>query len=106
MLIHGGTMSSGRLSTVSVVAVYWMSWQMSFWWITLPGVVARFLPSLNLVASDWRILRAPWPALMSSASMCMPRTRLSPSVASVWRRISGLVRAKLDGASALAICLT
>ena len=55
---------------------------------------------------DWRILRLPCPAWMSSASMRMPRTRFSPLAASVSRNSSGLVSTKFDGAIALAICLT
>ena len=69
MLIQGGMISSGRFSTFSVAGVYWISCISSFWKITLPGVIARFLPTANFEASDWRIFRLPWPASMSSASM-------------------------------------
>ena len=44
MLIHGGTISSGLLYWSGVVGSYWISWNSSFWKITLPGVVATFLP--------------------------------------------------------------
>ena len=79
---------------------------MSFWKITLPGVVARLRPTSNIDASDWRILRSPPPASMSSANMRMPRTRLSALVVSVSRSNSGLVRTKFDGESALTIWRT
>ena len=106
MLIHGGTISSGRFSTVSVEGAYWMSCISSFWNITLPGDTARLRPTSNFDASDCRILRSPPPASMSSASMCMPRTRFSALEPSVSRNSSGLVRTKFDGEIALAICLT
>ena len=48
MLIQGGTISSGRLSTFSVVGAYWMSCIRSFWKITLPGVIARLRPTSNI----------------------------------------------------------
>ncbi len=70
------------------------------------AVVATFLPSSNVSPLDWRILRSPCPALMSSASMCMPRTRFSAFDAVVARSTSGLVRTKFDGETALAICFT
>ena len=76
----------------------------SFWKITLPGVVARLRPTANIEESDWRILRSPPPASTSSASMCMPRTRFSALLVSVSRSSSGLVRTKFDGDSAFAIC--
>ena len=47
MLIQGGTISSGTLSTSGVVASYWMSCISSFWKITLPGVSARLRPTSN-----------------------------------------------------------
>ena len=106
MLIQGGMISSGRFSTLSVTGVYWMSCINSFWKITLPGVIARFLPTANFDASDWRILRLPPPASMSSASMLMPRTRFSAFDESVSRITSGLVSTKFDGATALPICFT
>ncbi len=106
MLIHGGTISSGVRSTFSVVGVYWISCISSFWKITLPGVVAMLTPTSRLDGSDWRMRSVPWPASISSASIFMPRTRLSPLDASVSRSTSGLVRTKFDGASALVICWT
>ena len=48
MLIQGGTISSGRLSTVGVDGAYWMSCISSFWKITLPGVIARLRPTSNI----------------------------------------------------------
>ena len=65
------------MSTFSVVGAYWMSCIRSFWKITLPGVIARLRPTSNIEVSVWRIFRSPPPASMSSASMCMPRARLS-----------------------------
>ena len=38
-------MSRGRSNTSSVLGLYWMSWMSSFWNTTLPGVIARFLPT-------------------------------------------------------------
>ena len=81
-----------------------MSCISSFWKITLPGVIARLRPTSNFSASDWRILMLPPPASMSSASICMPRTRFSAFEASVSRSNSGLVSTKFDGEIALAIC--
>jgi hypothetical protein len=106
LLIQGGTISSGRLRTVAVEGAYCRSCMRSFWKITLPGVVARLRPTANIDASDWRILRSPPPASMSSASMRMPRTRLSALLSSVSRSSSGLVSTKFDGDNALAICRT
>ncbi len=106
MLIQGGTISSGRLSTVPVDGAYWMSCINWFSKITLPAVSARLRPTSNILASDWRILRLPWPASMSSASMCMPRTRFSALEVTVSRNSSGLVSTKFDGEIALAICRT
>ncbi len=40
-------MSSGRFQTFGVVGVYWISSNSSLRWITAPGVVARFSPTLN-----------------------------------------------------------
>ena len=51
MLIHGGTISSGRFITFSVVGEYWISSIRSFWSTTLPGVVAIFLPTSNAFMS-------------------------------------------------------
>ena len=67
MLIHGGTISSGRLNTVWVVGAYWMSSIRSLRKMTLPGVAARLTPSSNFDASAWRMRRVPRPAAMSSA---------------------------------------
>ena len=92
-------------STFSVVGSYWMSCISSFWKITLPGVVAMLTPTARLVGSDWRMRKLPLPASISSASIFMPRTRLSPLEASVSRSTSGLVRTKFDGAIALVIWL-
>ena len=47
MLIQGGTISSGRFSTFSVVGAYWISCIRSFWKTTLPGVTAMFSPTLE-----------------------------------------------------------
>ncbi len=106
MLIQGGTIKSGVRSTFSVVGVYWISCINSFWKITLPGVVAILTPTARLEGSDWRIRNMPRPASISSASIFMPRTRLSALDATVSRSTSGLVSTKFDGASALVICRT
>ena len=71
-------MTSGRLSTVSVVGAYWMTWQRRSRRRPCPASTARFSPSLKASMADWRIFRLPPPALMSSARKCMPRTRFSP----------------------------
>ena len=63
MLIQGGTISSGRLSTVAVDGAYWMSCISSFSKITLPGVSARLRPTSNILGSDWRIWRLAVPGL-------------------------------------------
>ena len=81
-----------------------MSCMISFWKITLPGVVARLRPTANIEESDCRIRKLPPPASMSSASMCMPRTRFWALLVKVSRSSSGLVRTKFDGDSALPIC--
>ena len=101
MLIQGGTISSGRRSTVAVVGAYWMSCISSFWWITLPGVIARLRPTSNFDGSDWRIFSSPPPASMSSASIWVPRTRFSAFSLRVVRNSSGLVKMKFDGDAAL-----
>ena len=106
MLIQGGTISSGRLSTVSVDGAYWMSCISSFWKITLPGVIARLRADLERLGVGLPDLEVAAPASMSSASMCMPRTRLSALLLKVSRSSSGLVSTKFDGEIALAICRT
>ena len=40
-------MTSGRLWTLAVVGVYWISWISSFWKTTLPGVVPTFAADLE-----------------------------------------------------------
>ena len=47
MLIQGGTISSGRFSTVAVDGAYWMSCMRSFWKITLPGVDRQIAADLE-----------------------------------------------------------
>ena len=74
--------------------------------ITLPGETAMFLPISKRVLSACLSFRSPFPAVMSSASIFMPRTRFSPFEAIVSRNSSGLVRTKLDGEIALVTCLT
>ena len=51
MLMHGGTMTSGRLCTVGVVASYWMSSISALRNTTLPGVTARLRPTANARSS-------------------------------------------------------
>ena len=63
MLIQGGTIRSGRLSTVAVDGAYWMSCISSFSKITLPGVSARLRPTSNILESDWRMLETAMPGL-------------------------------------------
>jgi hypothetical protein len=48
LLIQGGTISSGRLSTVAVDGAYWMSCISGFSKITFPGVRARLRPTSNV----------------------------------------------------------
>ncbi len=106
MLIHGGTISSGRSCTVSVEGEYWMSWRSSFWNTTLPGAVATLRPTSNACTSVCEMLMmAPEPS-MSCTRLAMPCTRFLPLEDSVSRSTSGLVKGKLEGDSALASCLT
>ena len=72
----------------------------------VPGVVATFLPTSKRELSACLSFRSPRPAWMSSASIFIPRTRFSPCEATVSRNSSGLVRMKLEGETASAICFT
>ncbi len=97
MLIQGGTISSGRSRTLSVVGVYWMSCRSSFWKTTLPGVVARLRPSSKALGSVWLIfIRSP-DRFRSSASRLAPFSRLRAFDAIVSRSTSGLVARKFVG---------
>ena len=49
--MHGGTISSGRSCTSTVLGAYWISWISSFSNTTLPGVVARLRPTSKAVSS-------------------------------------------------------
>ena len=62
MLIQGGQISSGRFSTVSVAGSYWMISATSLRPTTLPGVVARFLPTSKRELSACLSFRSPLPA--------------------------------------------
>ena len=50
-LMQGGTTRNGRTCTSLVVGEYWISWKISFSNTTLPGVTARFSPTLNASSS-------------------------------------------------------
>ena len=96
MLMHGGTMTSGRLCTVGVVASYWMSSISALRNTTLPGVTARLRPTAN-ARSSVIVIR---PRRVSSTRLRSPFTRLSPSVATAFASTSGLVAGKFVGAMA------
>ena len=99
--MHGGTITSGRLHTVGVVASYWMSSMSSLRNTTLPGVTAMLRPTSN-ARSSVIVMR---PVRASSARLRRPCTRLAPSVAHARAaRTSGLVAGKLVGAIASRYC--
>ena len=85
-------MRSGISCTRSVVGEYWISWSVSFWKMTLPGVVATFLPSSKAEISVCLMRRRPWPALMSSSRFFSPSIRLAPLLASVAYGVGGWFR--------------
>ena len=93
MLMQGGNITSGRLKTVGVTGLYWMSWISSFSKITAPSVTARFLPTSNIDSSVVE-MRPLW---TSSRSKRIPWARLSPPVSSASLSASGLVAAKFAG---------
>jgi hypothetical protein len=88
---------TGTACTVSVIGAYWISWKMSFWKITLPGVVAMSRPTSNASRSVWRISRLPLPRSRSLSMFSRPRARFSPFCSNVARSTSGLIAAKLAG---------
>ena len=94
--MHGGTITSGRSYTSSVVGVYWISWISSFWKTTLPGVVPTFSPTSNAVSSVIEIR----PLARSSVNSRMPSTRLAPPVSIASCSASGLVARVFAGLSA------
>ena len=98
-------MSRGVLRTCSVIGVYWMSWIISFWKTTLPGVVAMFSPSRNAFISVMVTLRRPFPRCRSSSKFVRPLSRFSPPVSIVFDNTSGFVAAKFEGANASTNCL-
>ena len=107
MLIQGGTISSGTLSTSSVVGLVLDELHQVVLEDHLAGrereIAADLEHATGRTGGSSDCLA---PALMSSVSMCMPRTRLSAFDDSVSRSSSGLVSTKFDGEIALAICLT
>ena len=92
------------MSTFSVVASYWISWQSVVLVDDLAGRDRKILAEPELAGVGLPDLELAAAALMSSASSCMPRTRFSPFEAKVSRRSSGLVNTQFDGAIALTIC--
>jgi len=100
LLIHGGTISSGRLNCLAVVGLNCSSWIRSFWNTTLPGVVATFLPSSNAVVSVILTRSWPSPSSMSRSRLLKPLIRFWPWLLTVSRNTSGLVMTKFDGDSA------
>ena len=101
MLIQGGTISSGRWWTCSVLGAYWISCISSFWNTTLPGEVATFLPTAKASSSLMLICRRPLPRSRSSSRCCRPSSRFWPPVSLALRSTAGLVSTKFDGATAL-----
>lgn len=97
MLIQGGTISSGFLSTLSVLGVYCSSCIISVSNTTLPGVVATFLPSSKAVVSVILTRRLPPPSSTSRSRLLRPLSRFWPWLLTVSRKTSGLVIAKFDG---------
>src|SRR5258708_3796347 len=93
-------MISGRLYTSPPVGWYWMSCIRSFWYTTLPGVVATFLPSLNALSSVIEMRSSPLPFSMSESRLFSPRTRFWPPLFSVSRSTCGLVMRKFVSDSA------
>ena len=101
-MIQAGTIRIGSGCTLSVVGAYWMSSISRLRNTTLPGVVARSLPTTNFsVPTGGRPLAA---RSQSSTKFQKPRTRFCPASACVLARISGLVRTKLDGEKMSSIC--
>src|SRR4029453_9890363 len=88
----------GRSKTSPVWGRYWSSSRTSLWWMTAPGVVARFFPTAKGRRSTWdgkpALLRRSvrrWPT---------PRHRLSPPVSNARLIAPGLPSSCLVGASA------
>ena len=78
-MIQAGTIRTGSGCTVSVVGVYWMSSISLLRYTTLPGVVARSLPTLKVsVPTGGRPLAA---RSQSSTKFQNPRTRFCPASA-------------------------
>ena len=86
-------MSRGREWTRSVVGVYWISSMRSLRKTTLPGVMARFLPTAKAEAS--LMVMRPW--RVSVSRLFSPWARLLPWVSRAFFRTSGLVVGKLAG---------
>src|ERR1700730_7695509 len=101
-MIQAGTIRIGSGRTLGVVGSYWMSSISRLRNTTLPGVVARSLPTTNFsVPTGGRPLAA---RSQSSTRFQKPRIRFCPPSACVFARISGLVRTKLDGEKRSSIC--
>ena len=103
LLIHGGTTTSGRACTVSVVGAYWMSSMSSFRYTTEPLLAATLTPTVNAFLST----SAGRPLLSRASSMTLraPRCRFCPPVFIVSSITAGLRNGKFVGLIASQNCL-
>src|SRR5579863_9299520 len=96
-MIQAGTIRIGSGCTLLVEGRYWISSMSSLRNTTLPGDTATVLPTAEFLSP------AGFPAdnkrIQSLSQFCQPTTKFLPPLSTAFFSTSGLVTAKLEGAS-------
>src|SRR6267142_3014400 len=104
-MIQAGTIRTGSGWTLSVDEEYWISSISSLRNTTLPRAVATVSPTTKSRSPPGG-LPADSKRIQSQYQFCQPNTKFSPPLWNAFCNTSGLVTAKLDGASISSTCRT